>query len=135
MLDGCTVLVVEDEFLILLHLRRVLERHGAEVVTARSLAEGRRVVDDLSEKSTLDAAVLDVRLPDGEVFPLAHELQERGVPLIFHSSEAAVIAAGGRWPAAAALKKPTDERTLVAAVAKQANGSQVGPRSAIATLQ
>lgn len=115
-LSGRTVLLVEDEFLILLDLQMVLEEQGAEVVTAGSVAEGIRATDT---KEDLDAAVLDVRLPDGEVFPVAEKLTERDVPIVFHSGHARIEDLTERFPKAKALSKPAPERVLVDVLMQQ----------------
>ena len=117
-LTGRTLLVVEDEFLILLDLQYTLEEAGARVVTAGSVAEGLAV----AAHERLDAAVLDVRLPDGEVFPLAEALRERGIPLVFHSGHAERTELKEHFPSAIALSKPAPELELVKAVARQAVG-------------
>lgn len=71
------ILVVEDSVLIALKLADMLESLGLGVVgpapsidRARTLLEAHRV----------DAALLDVNLDGAHVFPLAAELQERGIP-------------------------------------------------------
>ena len=71
------VLVVEDQFLIRLDLLSVLEEHGAIVIPAASVAQGLAAL----ATATFDVAVLDVHLPDGEVFPVAKQLCERGIPI------------------------------------------------------
>lgn len=114
-LEGRTVLLVEDEFLILLDLQFLLENEGANVATATSVAEGLQVAD-----GSFDAAVLDVRLPDGEVFPVARKLTERGVRIVFHSGHARTAELAEEWPSSLALEKPARERTLIEAVARQA---------------
>lgn len=115
-LSGRTVLLVEDEFLILLDLQMVLEEQGAEVVTAASVAEGIKATE---ARKALDAAVLDVRLPDGEVFPVAEKLVERHVPIVFHSGHARIDDLAERFPTATALTKPAPERMLVDALVQQ----------------
>lgn len=117
-LDGCVVLLVEDEFLILLDLQFLLEGAGATVVTATSVAEGLEAAN-----GPYDAAVLDVRLPDGEVFPVARKLGERNVPIVFHSGHARTIDLTAEWPTAVALEKPAPERILLAAIVGQIGGA------------
>lgn len=119
-LSGRTLLVVEDEFLILLDLQYTLEEAGAAVVTAVSVAEGLRVC---SNGARFDAAVLDVRLPDGEVFPVAERLTERSVPLVFHSGHADRTEIQEQFPSSIALSKPAREGELIEAVARQAQAA------------
>ena len=59
--EDCRILVLEDEALLRRCLTRLLERHGHEVIPAASLEEAR----DLLRGRSVDAAILDVRLPDG----------------------------------------------------------------------
>ena len=117
-LDGAAVLVVEDEFLILLDLEYVLTNAGAAITTASSLHEALEVAE-----GRYDAAVLDVRLPDGDVYPAARMLLERRVPLVFHSGHAHNDNIEGAFPDAIALEKPAHERALIAAVERQIAGA------------
>ncbi|MEQ5788997.1 response regulator [Erythrobacter sp. NFXS35] len=80
-LQGCRVLVVEDEFLLADELRGELEQAGAEVVGPIGHLAGAMAL--ASAQSGIDAAVLDLNLGGDEVFPLADLLTARGVPLIF----------------------------------------------------
>lgn len=65
-LNGCTLLLVEDEPLLRRRFTAQLEKLGAEVSVAASLAEARRLLADL----TFDFALLDVNLPDGRSLEL-----------------------------------------------------------------
>ena len=56
------------------------ELSGAKVVAAGSVTDGMaKVTDDF------DAAVLDIRLPDGEIYSVADALVAHATPLIFYS--------------------------------------------------
>ncbi|PRY95544.1 response regulator receiver domain-containing protein [Hasllibacter halocynthiae] len=114
-LAGRTVLLVEDEFLVRLDLSWLLEEHGATVVSAGDLAEGLGHAD-----GAWDVALLDVRLPDGDVFPLAEKLAERSVPLVFHSGHARLERLQRRFPGATILAKPSRNEVLVRTLASQA---------------
>ena len=120
-LKGRTLLVVEDEFLILLDLQYILEDEGAEVVTATTVEEGLEAVND-----AFAAALLDVRLPDGDVFPVADELSRRSVPLVFHSGHAQADAIAERFPGATTLSKPAPEMMVVDALAKSVGSERLG---------
>lgn len=66
-------------------MQALLEEQGACVVgPAASLSEAR----NLLEQSTPNIAVLDVNLNGELVFPLAEELQARGVPFVFATAYA-----------------------------------------------
>jgi DNA-binding NtrC family response regulator len=83
-LVGRTILVVEDEPLIALDIVAAFEKSGADVVTARSLARARRLV----EQDGLSAAVLDFGLSDGDADALFARLASRDIPYVLHSGYA-----------------------------------------------
>ena len=115
-LAGKAILVVEDEFLIRLDLQLLLEMEGADVVTASSVQEGLRIVDDTPD---LSAALLDVRLPDGDIYPVARKLDDDDVPIIFHSAHAKAHDLHKRFPGSASLSKPASEARLVNMLARK----------------
>ncbi len=110
-LSGCRVLLVEDDFFIQLDMQNLLEGAGANVTAASTVAEG---MD--RARAEYDAAVLDIRLPDGEVFPVADALDRKHTPIIFHSGNIDLIDLRSRFPNAVALSKPVDEEHLIATV-------------------
>ncbi|WP_195267202.1 response regulator transcription factor [Eubacterium sp. 1001713B170207_170306_E7] len=67
-----TVLMVEDNEHVLALNQSVLQRKGYRVLTARSLAEAHSL---LARKPQVDAAVLDIRLPDGDGLAFIPELR------------------------------------------------------------
>lgn len=75
------ILVVEDDQLLALQMQAILRSLGFEVLgPAGSLESGLR----LAEAGDVDAAVLDVRLDQGQrVFPVAQTLQRRSIPFSF----------------------------------------------------
>lgn len=80
-LSGRHILIVEDEFLIADDIAAALRQCGAEIVgPAASLPEGMRLA---SATMRIDAAVLNVNLNGLTVFPLADELQARGIRMMF----------------------------------------------------
>ena len=97
------VLVAEDEFIIGVDLCDTVEEAGYEVEGPYDTANS--AIDAL-ERRTPDLAILDVRLGDGEVFPLAEKLMAANVPVIFHSGEVSPNEVSGRYPQAHALAKP-----------------------------
>lgn len=115
MLDGIKVLIVEDEFLIGLEMQLILEGEGAAVTLAATLEEGLAAAEN-----GIDVAVLDVRLRDVDVFPIAERLIARGKPLIFHSGHADTVELERRYSGAVALSKPARPRMLLEAVSRQA---------------
>lgn len=114
-LEGLDIFLVEDDFLILLDLKTILEDAGATVVTAASVREGL----ELSEK-VYSAAILDIRLPDGMVFPVAERLSKSRVPIIFHSGNAEASTVKDLFPEAIALLKPAQEHMLIDTIKQNA---------------
>jgi DNA-binding response OmpR family regulator len=80
------VLVVEDEALIGLLVKEVLEEAGhACVGPVASVGEACALIDSRH----IDAALLDIWLKDDEfVYPAARKLASRGVPFAFVSARA-----------------------------------------------
>ncbi|MCW2239154.1 response regulator [Azospirillum canadense] len=82
LLDGCRVLIVEDELLIAMVLEENLEDAGATIVgMAGSLADALALI----EREAFDAAVLDARLDDEPVTAVADALAAGAIPFVFHS--------------------------------------------------
>ena len=100
-LRGIRLLLAEDEFVIAFGLQSELEGLGATVTVVDSVADGL----DLCARD-FDAAVLDVRLADGDVYPLADRLRAAGVPVVFHSAHADVSSLTLRYPGTFAMRKP-----------------------------
>ena len=113
-LHGTKILLVEDDFLIQMDLTMTFENAGAEVVTAGTVSDGLARAHE-----NYDAAVLDISLPDGEVYPLADVLAAKETPLVFHSGNTEGANISARFPTAIALSKPVHERQLIAAVSRQ----------------
>ena len=117
-LQGCRVLLVEDELLIALDLQLSLEDAGADVVMADGVATGFAALARCRAAAALPhVALLDVRLGDGEVFPVADELSAAGVPIVFHSGHAQGGDLARGYPDAAVLSKPAPIDALLAALA------------------
>ena len=76
------ILVVEDEMLIVLMIEDVIKENGGEVVgPAATLEKALK----LTKEEEFDAAILDVTIRGGKVFPVAEQLAERGIPFAFAS--------------------------------------------------
>ena len=77
------ILLMEDNPVLGLEVAFALEDEGAAVKGPMARLESG--LETLAEAMP-DAAVLDVELADGEVFPLAERLRERGVPFVFYTA-------------------------------------------------
>lgn len=75
------VLLVEDEYLIATAMKLQLEHQGANVIGP--VARVSAALDLIESGEPIDCAMLDVRVGDGPVFPLADALIARGVRFAF----------------------------------------------------
>lgn len=81
-----TLLLLEDEPLILMDLEAAAEDSGCDVHCSSSVKSALLILEEHGE--TLDAAILDVSLGKGETcFPVAHQLQRMGIPFVLHSGD------------------------------------------------
>ena len=104
------VLVAEDEMIIGVDLCDTVEEAGYEVAGPYDTASS--AIDSLKRRKP-DLAILDVRLDDGEVYPLADALIAANIPVIFHSGEVTPLEMSGRYPYAHALSKPCPPNQLI----------------------
>jgi DNA-binding NtrC family response regulator len=80
MLSDCHILVVEDEAYIAIELLMTLTRQGAIVLgPVQSITDGL----SLCTRATIDCAILDIELADGDSFEIADTLADQGVPFVF----------------------------------------------------
>ncbi|WP_120717648.1 response regulator [Tsuneonella amylolytica] len=105
------VLVAEDELIIGVDLCDTVEEAGYEVEGPYDTASS--ALESL-ERRRPDLAILDVRLDDGVVYPLADRLFAANVPVIFHSGEVTPREVSGRYPQARALSKPCPPNEIIA---------------------
>ena len=79
-LDGLSVLLLEDEFLIALEAEDMLTRMGAaRIEIAQDLEEAGRLLGE----HRFDIAMLDVNVNGQTSLGLAADLKERGIPVLF----------------------------------------------------
>ncbi len=83
-LNGCRVLIVEDDFFIRIDLESILREAGAEIVGPCSgITDAMEALAD----GQVAAAILDVRLGSETVAPVARALTKHGTPFIFYSGQ------------------------------------------------
>jgi CheY-like chemotaxis protein len=109
-LDGQTILLVEEQPIILRHLQKALEAAGAEVLMAHTAAEALPRI----EQFDVSAAVLDWDPDCSESRTLTRRLQESGVQFIFCATRPPEDVATRRG--AAILRKPVRPNEIVKAV-------------------
>jgi DNA-binding NarL/FixJ family response regulator len=108
------ILIIEDEALVAMELRFVLEDLGHEVVgTAADAATARQ----LTLESDVDLALVDIHLSDGATgIDLGRELaQQRGVTVVFMTANPGMVRDGVAG-ALGVLSKPSDERAVQVSV-------------------
>ncbi|MDH0118033.1 Crp/Fnr family transcriptional regulator [Agrobacterium pusense] len=113
-LVGKRVLVVEDDYLIATDLKTQLHNVGINVIgPVPNIGAAQEL---LSNEADIAGAILDVRLGDEFVFPVADELERRGVPFVFATGfEPDIVPA--RHSDKIVLRKPTESRAIAVALA------------------
>ncbi len=82
---GRRILILEDEAAAALQLKALIEAQGHIAVgPAARIKDAERLI----EKGEFDAALLDIKLADGDVLPIASRLIERKVPIAFLTGSA-----------------------------------------------
>jgi DNA-binding response OmpR family regulator len=79
---GLRILIVEDEMLIALTIEDVVRDGGGEIVGPVGTLEKAL---KFAKEGEFDAAILDVTVRGGKVFPVAELLLGRGIPFAFAS--------------------------------------------------
>ena len=114
LLQGCRVLVVEDEPVVAFYIVSALRMAGAEVLGPAVSLE--RAIE-LARAEHFDCAVLDVMLRDGFVFRAARLLRHQGAGLVFYTRYVGLVDRLQRaLPGAQVLPKPAPPELLVEAV-------------------
>ena len=107
-LQGRSILIVEDEPLIVMDLTLALEHTGAQLTTTNTLKHALLLV----EHDGLSAAILDHALGDDNSSLLYKRLAERGIPFLIYSGYTAEAVKQG----VSYISKPASHEVLVAAV-------------------
>ena len=103
MLNRRRILIAEDEAIIAYELAQAVEDAGGEVVGP--VASVREALELLS-KELVHAAILDVRLVDRDVAPVATVLLEQGKAVVFHTASAVPSELVERFGSPVVLPKP-----------------------------
>lgn len=108
------ILIIEDEALVAMELRFVLEDLGHDVVgTAADAKAARQIVNE----TDIDLALVDIHLSDGATgIELGRELgQDHRVTVVFMTANPGMVR-NGVAGTIGVLSKPTDERAVQTAV-------------------
>ena len=108
-LDGRSILIVEDEPLIVMDITQAFEGTGAALTTTNTLHHAMILV----EHDGLSGAILDHSLGDGDSSLLYARLTERGIPFLIYSGFHTVE---GPCAGAPHISKPAARGELVAAM-------------------
>ncbi|MGV3579138.1 response regulator [Brevundimonas sp.] len=108
------ILIIEDEALVAMELRFVLEDLGHEVVATAADAKTAR---SIAAENEIDLALVDIHLSDGPTgIDLGRDLgSDMGVTVVFMTANPGMVREGVRG-AIGVLSKPTDERAVQTAV-------------------
>jgi CheY-like chemotaxis protein len=106
------ILIVEDEALVALGIEDLLLDLGCEI--AGSVAAVPEALDWLDAGGSFDGALLDVRLGDQLVFPVAERLARMGAPFAFATGYGEI--SDERFLATPLLTKPLMPERLRAAM-------------------
>ncbi|AQR62816.1 response regulator [Brevundimonas sp. LM2] len=108
------ILIIEDEALVAMELRFVLEDLGHEVIATVADARAAR---DVARETVIDLALVDIHLQDGPTgIELGRELgQDMGVSVLFMTANPGMVRDGVAGTIGV-LTKPSDERAVQTAV-------------------
>ena len=108
------ILIIEDEALVAMELRFVLEDLGYEVVGPAADARSAR---NLVREADVDLALVDIHLSDGPTgIELGRELgRQQGVTVLFMTANPGMVRDGVAG-AIGVLSKPADEQAVQTAV-------------------
>ena len=108
------ILIIEDEALVAMELRFVLEDLGHEVVGVAADARSARAI---ATETPIDLALVDIHLSDGATgIALGRELgRDMGVTVLFMTANPGMVR-NGVAGTIGVLAKPADERAVQTAV-------------------
>ncbi len=109
-------MLMEDEFLIAMDIEDELHARGAQVLGPFS-----RVRDCLKalENNQPCAAVLDINLADGDVYPIADRLAQQAKPIVFNTGMNAPAELVQMFASVPVCRKPTSAKEVVNALEQE----------------
>ena len=113
-LSSARLLLVEDDFIILLELETILSDAGAQIVgSCRTVAAALTLAND----GAIDAALLDSRVGHETITPVARTLARRDMPFAFYTAQSSSDSSLSEWPKNVILGKPASPNAILATVA------------------
>jgi signal transduction histidine kinase/ActR/RegA family two-component response regulator len=131
LLDGATVLIIDDDVRNVFALTSALELHGMRVIYSDNGAEGVRL---LAEHPEVDIVLMDAMMPDQDGYETTRGIRRNhrfaDLPVVFLTAKAMP---GDRESALAAgasdyITKPVDLDELIELMARWVNGESGGSR-------
>lgn len=120
-LEGRRVLIVEDEPFIAFDLADAIENFGGVVVgPAMTVREALQLIAD----DGIEAAILDVNLPDGDVGPVIAALADKDILLLIHTGAGLTPELRRRHPSLHVFAKPTPPPMLASIIASTLRGNR-----------
>lgn len=123
LLQGCTVLVVEDEYFLAQDIADALTAHGAAIVGP--IADLDDVLDQVN-RDGFDVAVLDIGLHDRSAYVVADHLDRAAIPYMFTTGYSAEVIPH-RFGHILRMEKPYDSNRLVQHVAQLCSAKADSP--------
>jgi len=121
MLKGLPVLIVENEPLIALDLSHAVQDHqGIVIGPVPTVAEALAIL----ARQPVGAAILDAKLDDRDITPVATRLIAQGVPFVIHSGTGLPAELAASHPDLPVIIKPTRPEEVVATLAEQLQGCE-----------
>ena len=114
---GRRVLIAEDEYLVAKRMVEEFAKLGVETIGPASTVK--RALDLVGHSGPLDAAVLDIKLRNEMIFPVADALRARGVPFVFTTGYSQKIIPD-RYKGVVRYEKPFDVAAVARVVAQWA---------------
>ena len=116
MLDGLTVLVVEDDFLVAFEIAESVTMAGGFVLgPVPSVHEALALI----ETQLFDAAILDANLSDRNITPVLTILLARDIPLVLHTGSGVPVEMQAQKDLIAVVKKPAAPETVLAVLSRR----------------
>nr|WP_294916913.1 response regulator [uncultured Neokomagataea sp.] len=102
------VFLVEDELLISLEIEMLLSELNIQSHGPFSSCQAALAALEQIDTHSIDCAILDVKLTDGEALPLARVFHQHGIPIIFSSGHANNHYLETYYPPGKYISKPFD---------------------------
>jgi len=119
-LPGRRVLIAEDEYLLASKMVEEFAKLGVETIGPASTVK--RALDLVEHCGPLDAAMLDIKLRNEMIFPVADALRARGVPFVFTTGYNLKVIPDG-YKDVVRYEKPFDVAEVARVVAQISVGS------------